>query len=601
MSAKRSLVVTSLLAPVALVVAFLPAGLLYWLFRPGRTPQGIVVSPQTTFITTHIDRYGLPEYTRYFVEVVDKPTSPAALDAGRDLVRVLAPNEPTFAELWQPVLDYFELTVPMGTASDADFASFVFAQRVIDAAIAEVLASRGVAYDPTTQNARLIDPRVTHSMQRAYHERFNAALSRPWSRRDAPFFAEWVDAHRVDCEELIRISSSEAIFVPAAVPLNLGERLTECPQHTSLLKRMATRWLMLYANHALADDDPDLAWQCARAALDISRRTPSSSPFDISVDAHSRGMAFQVVNELVNRPDAAELLPAITAYLDQLPPLASPAEAIGGLTRLQILQTLYCDLYGEETTERKRTEMSFGVDVNEAAARINRWIDAIVAAARIPSPTSRRDELKKLTPQGESSRSKAAAPTGNFSLPFIERKAPKTSKALEPAAWFGNLDYIQLIVDEANTKLSLTRIACTLRQIREEQGSYPEALDAAYAVDPSLPRGDTMAGAPFRYQRLRTGFVLYSIGANSMDDRALCWRSDPIIFGTPLDPQERLDWFREWYESEGVEGTSLRLDIEASSLQQLRRTADDIVLTVPTPHEPLEPWPPSAPPAESQQ
>jgi hypothetical protein len=68
------------------------------------------------------------------------------------------------------------------------------------------------------------------------------------------------------------------------------------------------------------------------------------------------------------------------------------------------------------------------------------------------------------------------------------------------------------------TTIGLTRIALLLKAYRGERGEYPPSLDELQnQAGKELPL-DPWSGKPFQYRREASGFILYSVGSNKVDD-----------------------------------------------------------------------------------
>lgn len=73
-------------------------------------------------------------------------------------------------------------------------------------------------------------------------------------------------------------------------------------------------------------------------------------------------------------------------------------------------------------------------------------------------------------------------------------------------------------VGEEETAVALTRVALLLKAYRGERGAYPESLnDLEGYLGKELPL-DPCSGKPLHYQREGSGFTLYSVGLDGVDD-----------------------------------------------------------------------------------
>lgn len=70
----------------------------------------------------------------------------------------------------------------------------------------------------------------------------------------------------------------------------------------------------------------------------------------------------------------------------------------------------------------------------------------------------------------------------------------------------------------ATTEASLgtARLAAALRIYREENGRYPDSIDAVRGLLPVVP-ADPFTGKPYLYRREGSGFLVYSVGEDGLD------------------------------------------------------------------------------------
>jgi hypothetical protein len=82
-------------------------------------------------------------------------------------------------------------------------------------------------------------------------------------------------------------------------------------------------------------------------------------------------------------------------------------------------------------------------------------------------------------------------------------------------------------------------LVVSLTFYKSKHGEYPRALNRLVPeFSPALPL-DSFTGQPFVYQRLKDGFLLYSIGTNGRDDQGLGYDdregADDIAIRVPAD------------------------------------------------------------------
>jgi hypothetical protein len=160
-------------------------------------------------------------------------------------------------------------------------------------------------------------------------------------------------------------------------------------------------------------------------------------------------------------------------------------------------------------------------DWDTVLARCNEFYDRLTAAVQMPPGTAKQEALAKIDAELAHSTVHKDGPAANqfrsfASVPASERSAVFASALigiLAPAA-------VQTasVQDRANSMLDMTRIAAALAAYRAERGQYPAKLDDLVpTLLPKLPV-DAFNAKPFVYRRDGEGYLLYSLGANGVDD-----------------------------------------------------------------------------------
>jgi hypothetical protein len=156
---------------------------------------------------------------------------------------------------------------------------------------------------------------------------------------------------------------------------------------------------------------------------------------------------------------------------------------------------------------------------------INDSFDRCVAVANMPPGVARRSAVHELEAELDDARKKGDADSviNQFrsfsSLPPDERSPVFASVmiSLMTPSISGSL----ASQDRATTSLEMTRIAAALAIYRAERGQFPASLeDLVPAVLPTLPV-DAFNAEPFVYRREGSGYFLYSLGANGLDDSGI--------------------------------------------------------------------------------
>ena len=110
-------------------------------------------------------------------------------------------------------------------------------------------------------------------------------------------------------------------------------------------------------------------------------------------------------------------------------------------------------------------------------------------------------------------------------LPF--GSAPPTAIPHDPVVEIlaPEFEYAGLKWAETDAKNGLIEVTLALRVFKLEHGSYPDSLSALTpGILPKLPRDPFAKGNAFGYRRVKSNYVLYSVGPDGKDDG-----------GTPID------------------------------------------------------------------
>ena len=95
---------------------------------------------------------------------------------------------------------------------------------------------------------------------------------------------------------------------------------------------------------------------------------------------------------------------------------------------------------------------------------------------------------------------------------------------VDGAPWYAEVTRLMLpAMGKAQRRLAMTeasvgtaRLAAALRLYREENGRYPDSIDAVRGLLPVVP-ADPFTGKPYLYRREGSGFLVYSVGEDGFD------------------------------------------------------------------------------------
>lgn len=236
-------------------LAFFVTGWLLWQGMPGKP---IVVSHDTTYITSPLLPNGLPDYEGYLLEKYRAGVTPEN-NAGVLLFQAFWPGELEPND-YRAVCDELGLdAVPAGAGALHKFPS--------DELLADVKAWLASSSSP----ANPVEPEDAASEEAVAEENMvddtyaedviSAAGASAWTTRDLPPLAEWLDANQSTIDLVVAATQRSHFYLPSPSLLNddhemLIEMLLPGVQGT----RHAARTLSLRAMHHLGAGRLDEAW-----------------------------------------------------------------------------------------------------------------------------------------------------------------------------------------------------------------------------------------------------------------------------------------------------------------------------------------------------
>jgi hypothetical protein len=377
------------------------------------------------------------------------------------------------------------------------------------------------------------------NQQEDLRDQLQVRMTRPWSKRDFPKFAEWLDSNEKPLallseacqrsrryEPLICGADNEGMLIAALLPGAQASR--ECA-------RALTARVMLRISEGKIDD----AWHDLLNCHHFARLTGQGGTLvDALVGITIDGMACAADRALLQN---TKLTPAqiakMRADLDKLPPMPGMADKLDLAERFIFLDcTAAAAREGpsglakltdgggtsKSTMESLTDSLATSAVDWDVALRIgNSWYDRMVAAARKPTRAERvkatnqfERDLRQMAERAKDPKSFALSLLGNPRKAISERVGQLLIALLLPAT------QAALVAEDRQTMQSdVTRLAFALAAYHADHNAYPAKLaDLAPRYVNEVPKDIFSNDADLRYTLQDGGYLLYSVGRNGKDD-----------------------------------------------------------------------------------
>jgi hypothetical protein len=572
---------------LAAAILFL-AWFAWQLFRPN---PPIVISPETTHITEPLRPDGLPSYKQYFLTSRRAGVTPEN-NAAVPLWQALGPGEDSDAlstDDWH-VLDR-ELSLGPPPAPDRVLKSIY--NKELRAEVLIWLAANA----PNWRRARQEDPAALAEIGLTQDdvdadEVIGLATDAPWRRDDLPPLADWVARNQAHLDSLVAAAKRPRFYSPPASSfVDENASIVETMTFPQLIQaREIARALKLRAMLHLGEGRTAEAWHDLLAIHRWARLiTQAQFIIDQLVAIAVDGIACAGTNVLLSMGNLTpDLARDIQRQLADLAPSSRTAESMNFGERIYFLDATLAGkrkgmgkFLANDLSSREKKPFAFEIlnfvsaNWNTALVDGNRWHDQLAAICLLPTHSERLLSLNRLSGEFQQCEYRLSNPFAWIAgaLSFSRRSKMLANRII--AAMTSSFPMFLLAEANGRTRLQLTQLAAALAVYRAEHGIYPEALEKLVpATIPSLPT-DLYNGKPFLYQRDAAGYLLYSAGANGIDDGG-----SNDIYGTGILHGRDLPW------NDDPATEKLR--------QQIPAGADDISIRLPTPPFKL-PEPPGDP------
>ena len=505
---------------IALVV------ILFFLQLFGPNPP-IVVSPQTTYITSPLGADGLPDYERHLLERQREGVTPDN-NAAALLWKALWPGELDPSQYADVVTELGLETVP-----SPENALVGLYHTSNEQAIRTWLKQQGLLpADPATvagvgEFAGLDEGAIEgHLVEKVLRQ----AGSRPWTSEQAPPLARWVAANKKPLDMLVEASQRPRCYFPSPSLLDRErESLVAMLLPGVQGVREAGRSLPARAMWHLGEDRPDEAWKDLLAVHRIGRLTAQGQTLveqlvGIAIDGLAREGTLTLLDQGRLTVEQAR---QIQGDLASLPNFNGMADSLDSMERLS-----YVDLVTQIGARKNRDMMpmlgmaeerlnlvhALSVDWNVVLRKGNEFYDRLAAAARLPDRTARRQAYAQIDNDLQQLAEDVHNPASLAAGVISPGRRSELAAAMMLSLFLPAVHAATDAQDRANTQLELLRLAAALAVYRAQHGTYPNKLDELVpAVLPELPV-DLYNAQKYLYKRTDDGYLLYSTGVNGVDD-----------------------------------------------------------------------------------
>ncbi len=381
------------------------------------------------------------------------------------------------------------------------------------------------------------------------------AQSRPWSRKEFPVLASWLDINAKPLETICAGAGRSRFFEPIIVKPN-GSLLDSFDIMDLSGFRCTVELLRLRAMQHVAEGKIDDAWRdllvCHRLA-----RLESQKAFLVD------GLVARVLEQRACDGDVAlvhyahqpsEKLQQLQREFLALPCLPSVETCLFGerLFFLDILRnvasgnpsavSLCSGLRIEDRSKEARTRLlaDHRIDWDQVFRTVNSSMDKEEDAWRQPTLTRKREALMGLEEAASAAANRVNDPAELRKLLSPETPKTKLSQQLAEILLEPNLSGSGYVWAESivAAKAQLTNFAFALAKYHNEHAAYPRSLcELSPKYISEIPK-DPCSNRDYLYRPSDGGYLLYSVGRNGRDDHGESWTDNQKKYAGETDPDK---------------------------------------------------------------
>jgi type II secretory pathway pseudopilin PulG len=504
-------------------------------------PVKVTISKKMTYITEPLRPDGYPDYIRYFDEKLRQGVTPDN-NATVLLLRSLGPGELAEEELPEFFKRLGIDPLPFKGDYFVDWITY---------------SKRFSAKDW---------PPVPRGLQQTAEEYFESlddeAMGRPWTHKDFPLLAKWLDAHDKHIDQFVAASRRPRMYTPV---LAGDEARTLIAVLVPVVNnnRQAARALATRATYRAGNGDMEGAIDDLMAAHRLARLTAEGFTLVESLVGLAMdhivldSEAALIASGRLTASDRAKMRKALA----ELPPMPPMADVLDQGERFMFADTV-CWIAREGAGSIGKVISLTGTDSNTlgaVSAVLNvvgelfvdwdvalttgrEWNDRLVEVARIDDPKKQREAIAAFEASLQAtvrSVRDGASLLGLFFSPryTASRKIADTFVGMLMPALTSALN----AEHRHKTRHTLVNIALALADYRDEHGKFPETLEALGPKFLERIPLDPMWGEPFVYKKTDAGCLLYGVGQNGQDDGGRTMNefddADDLAIGLTIAPK----------------------------------------------------------------
>ena len=390
----------------------------------------------------------------------------------------------------------------------------------------------GIAVLPETGDYFVPSGQIIQSDRDAW-KRFKevSKTHRAWQRHEYPLVAEWLDRNHNALERVIAATKRDRFFDPLMVSPDAPQ-----PSYGSWValrgaSRGVARALLARATLALGAGDFDTAQRDLHACHRLARLTSQNPEMIETLVAYAieatacRGDALLVTHRGLSRERAIAYRARLRA-LPAMTPIVEKVDHAGRIEKLEALASFIRERHAvsskghsngkpwiDENVRNPLLDSVIGWDV--IFENLNKTMDRAVDAICIEDHAEQQAALDRL--EADARRRYAAQGRGSFVMGPRETATEYISSSSD----VGVVSYVQARSNRDRlwrTRMQLIDIALSLAAHRAEQGEFPDRLGALVPGSLDEIPVDLFSGEPLLYERTETGYVLYSVGPNGIDE-----------------------------------------------------------------------------------
>jgi hypothetical protein len=376
----------------------------------------------------------------------------------------------------------------------------------------------------------------------AFFTQEGLAESEPWSKREYPLLAAWIDSNERAFHLVIAGSRKSRYYVPI-VDEQYGNLCGTAIAADIMEIRDVVRFLRIHAMNELDAGRPEEAWHDVLACCHwASLQSQGPMTTHRLVATGLEGIAHGAVTRMVgSRRLSAQEAVSFLRDLDRVPPWPSVQAVFDVGERFYTLDSfqnmsingydpkpLRLDLPGGEEFIRpfeaadratKRLANDPRLDWNEALRYYNSRHDQVLKVWNCPDPAEQKELAKVFQRDLSASREKDLEMI--FSEDYARTATPVTLARHLVEMGGSQISEVQLLEEnEARRKVlcDLSRLALALAGYHAEHAAYPQAIADLCPKFLATASNDSFSDKPFRYKPEKDSYLLYSVGPNRIDD-----------------------------------------------------------------------------------